>query len=134
MNSVADACGSLHVVHGVEVDAAHIVVDQVHNLLGGVKNAGVEQRFGVIAVSAEEARELSRHAGATERNGALDLVQVGDGHDACFDGHVNPGTLGFLAKGVKLIIIEKQLGDRWSTPLSILIFRFSISCSSDSAW
>jgi len=88
------------------------VVDQVHNLFGGVKNAGVEKRFGIIAVSAEEARELSRHTGATERHSALNLVQIGDGHDACFDGHVNPGTLGFLAKGVKLIIIEKQLGDQ----------------------
>ena len=58
MDGVADARGGLHVVHGVEVDAAHIVVDQVHNLLCGVKDAGVEQRFGVIAVAAEEARKL----------------------------------------------------------------------------
>ncbi len=33
--------------HGVEVNAAHIVVDQVHNLLGGVKDAGIEQRLGL---------------------------------------------------------------------------------------
>ena len=58
LDSVADARGGLHVVHGVEVNAAHIVVDQVHNLLGGVKNAGIEQRFGVIAVAVEEARKL----------------------------------------------------------------------------
>jgi hypothetical protein len=58
LNGVADARGGLHVVHGVEVNAAHIVVDQVHNLLGGVKNAGIEQRFGVIAVAVEETRKL----------------------------------------------------------------------------
>ena len=58
MDGVTDARGGLHVVHGVEVNAAHIVVYQVHNLLGGVKNAGIEQRFGVIAVAVEEARKL----------------------------------------------------------------------------
>jgi len=58
LNGVADARGGLHVVHGVEVDAAHVLVDQVHNLLGGVKDAGIKQRFGVIAVAAEKARKL----------------------------------------------------------------------------
>jgi len=123
LNGVADARGGLHIVHGVKEDAAHIVVDQVHNLLGGVKDAGVEQRFGVIAVAAEEARELSRHAGATERHGALNLVQVSDGHDACFDGHINPGTLGFLTEGIKLIVIEKQLGDQVINPAIDLDFQ-----------
>ncbi len=33
--------------HGVEMYAAHIVVDQVHNLLRGVVDAGVKQRFGI---------------------------------------------------------------------------------------
>jgi hypothetical protein len=40
---LTDSRGGLYVVHGVEVDAAHIVVDQVHNLFGGVKIAGVEK-------------------------------------------------------------------------------------------
>ena len=31
----------------VEVNAAHIVVNQVHNLFGGIVDAGIKQRFGV---------------------------------------------------------------------------------------
>lgn len=105
------------------MNAAHIVVDQVHNLFGGVKDAGVEKGFGVIAVAAEEARELGRHACATERHGALDLVQVSDGHDACFDGRINPCPLGFLTEGIKLIVIEKQLGDQVINPAIDLDFQ-----------
>jgi len=62
------------------VNAAHIVVDQVHNLLGGVKDAGIER-------------------------------------------HINPGTLGFLTEGIKLIVIEKQLGDQVINPAIDLDFQ-----------
>ncbi len=61
---VADARGDFHVVHRVEMYAAHVVVDQVHNLLRGVVDAGVKQRFGILPVAAEDARELSGYAGA----------------------------------------------------------------------
>ena len=41
LDRLADAIGCVDVVHGVEVDAADVVVDQVHDLLNCVKNAGV---------------------------------------------------------------------------------------------
>ena len=41
LDRLADAIGCVDVVHGIEVDTADVVVDQVHDLLNCVKNAGV---------------------------------------------------------------------------------------------
>ncbi len=55
LDCLADFVGSLNVIHRVEMNAADVVVDQVHYLFDGIKNAGVAQRVRLVGVPAEQA-------------------------------------------------------------------------------
>ena len=94
------------------MDAVHAVGEQIDDLLHRVGDAGVAQRLGLALIALHDLDKLGRQACAAERDHALDLPFVGDGHDASLDRHADAGDLGALQKAVEHRVVKKQLADQ----------------------
>ena len=102
--------GNFRLVHGVQVQAVYAVVCQVDQLLGGVLDACLAQRFRVVSVAVQNLHDSAGKRNAAHEHHALHLLLAHNGHDAAGDGRGNTCCLGFVPEAVEAFVVEEQLG------------------------
>src|SRR5690606_15625621 len=109
-------------VQGVEVDprdrrargregAVDRRGEQGAALVGGVRDAGPEHLLRVALGAAQALAQALGDAGAAQLGEALDLLVVGDGHDAGEDRDGDAGRGGAGDEVVVGAVVEEELGD-----------------------
>ena len=105
-----DAGGHLRLVHGVDVDVADAVGEQVDDLLRGIDDAGLPHGGGRLAEVIHDGAEALRHVGAGHGHAAAQLAGAGDGHDAGDDRHEDAPLPHAIEKVVEYVVVEEHLG------------------------
>ena len=68
-----DAGSGFYIVHGVKMNAPHIIGDQVDDLIDRIGDPGVFERLRVVGIFVDHGAERPRQACAAHGNGAFDL-------------------------------------------------------------
>ena len=107
-----DPLGRVGLIQSVEVDPAHIVIEEIAALFGCPVNASIFDRLSVSSTALDRLEERGREAGpGREISHALEPTPGRDWHDACDDRHFDSREITSRAPVVKRMIVKEELRD-----------------------
>ena len=100
---VEDPLCDLRFIHGIDMDMAASVRNQVDDLMGSVYDPGLLHGFRRVSEAVYKSGELGRNNASRELDGALHLPAAGDRHDAGEDRDSDPG----FPEAIQVIVVDR---------------------------
>ena len=102
--------GNIRLVHGVDVDAVHPVGDEVDDLVRGIGDSRLGHGQRIVAESVHNGLEAGGQVGSRKLADTLNLLAVGDRHNARHHGNGDSLLPNLVQKIVEDVVVEEHLG------------------------